>query len=666
MKRTILIAVLFLIISAVTFAQSSKATTGKLNGHEWVDLGLPSGTKWATCNIGAASPDDDGEKFRWGKTITENFRLSGFQDHYDFSKYTRSDKLTVLEAYDDVANCIYGAGWRMPTKEDFEELASVCTHHGGKFVGPNGNFIILPYTNLYSGGVYYDGAIYWSSSLGEDTYNAYYFDVNGVPKISESNRSNAYLVRPVCNSNFNKLSNPMVVKPGTCGKTNGHEWVDLGLPSGTKWATCNVGANRPEDFGDYFAWGETRTKTSYTDKNNTYSSKPAMLPASADAAAVNWGNEWRMPTKEEFEELASKCKWIRSPGGGYKVVGPNGNSIYLRAAGYNSNGLKYLGYSCYYWSSSCKMAFKGENIEPSHSSLGMPIRPVVAALIVSTVSVENNNLTSVILKGNVTSNGGLGVTACGFYYGTSKDDLTQKVTLTGTEGAFSYTLTGLTTGKTYYYKAYATNMVGTNYGKIMSFSPDHEWVDLGLPSGTKWATCNIGANNPEDYGDYFAWGETTPKRKYNIRSYKYYHDNFFDTKLTKYCVNSSDGDKGFIDNLTELQSTDDAATANWGKNWRMPTKGEMNELWTKCTKKNITQNGVHGLLFVGPNGNSIFLPSAGRYTEDGYGVGGFYWSCSLDPNAPFSAKDLKLDVNGHCDRTDYRYRGQSVRPVYLR
>ncbi len=123
-------------------------------------------------------------------------------------------------------------------------------------------------------------------------------------------------------------------------KINGHEFVDLGLPSGLKWATCNIGANRPEEYGNYYLWGETSTKSSYTEDNSkTYGKNMGDISgnASYDAARANWGSTWRLPTEAEFEELLNKCTWMWTTQGGkngYKITGPNGNSIFLPAAGY--------------------------------------------------------------------------------------------------------------------------------------------------------------------------------------------------------------------------------------------------------------------------------------------------------------------------------------------
>lgn len=114
---------------------------------------------------------------------------------------------------------------------------------------------------------------------------------------------------------------------------NGHTYVDLGLPSGTLWATCNVGASSPKSYGNYYAWGETRTKSTYSNVNYSYNGNPNSLPSSADVAATNWGGDWRMPTDEEIEELVKVCNWRVVYAEGYEVTGPNGQSIFLPAAG---------------------------------------------------------------------------------------------------------------------------------------------------------------------------------------------------------------------------------------------------------------------------------------------------------------------------------------------
>jgi len=176
----------------------------------------------------------------------------------------------------------------------------------------------------------------------------------------------------------------------------------------------------------------------------------------------------------------------------------------------------------------------------------------------------------------------------------------------------------------------------------------HEWVDLGLPSGLKWATCNVGASRPGDYGNYYAWGETSTKGDYSWSTYEWY-DNFTGT-VTKYKAD-------------ELDPSDDAATANWGGDWRLPTKTEFEELLRECTWEWTTHNGHNGYKVTGPNSQSIFLPAAGwrlRADEDRVGSYGYYWSST--PYESFACSLFFL-ADGHGEYWRSRYYGLSVRPV---
>ena len=188
----------------------------------------------------------------------------------------------------------------------------------------------------------------------------------------------------------------------------------------------------------------------------------------------------------------------------------------------------------------------------------------------------------------------------------------------------------------------------------------HAYVDLGL--SVKWATCNVGASKPEDYGDYYAWGETTTKSDYSWKTYKWCKGT--DDTMTKYCT---DSDYGTVDNRTTLTSSDDVATVKWGSKWRMPTKEEMKELDEDCTWTWTTQNGVRGMKVKGPNGNSIFLPAAGyRYGTDlnGRGSDGHYWSATLNENSSDDAYYLFFnDGYYYWVSWFFRYYGHTVRPV---
>ena len=708
--------------------------TGTLNGRGWVDLGLPSGLCWATCNVGANSPVGYGDYFAWGETTTKDTYTSETYRYFDESgeitKYCSvsyfgyegfSDNLTSLESSDDAATVNWGAGWRMPTKAEFEELNDNCTKtwttqngvNGQLFTGPNGNSIFLPVAGYRYGNEIYDDnsldSYYWSSSLyTEAPLSALNltFRWNENNFMISNNRYMGQTVRPVCTSSSaggaTTIITPSVttgsansdnsgttisgnvtfaggatvtvrgfyygtsasdltqnlqcgsgtgeftatltnltigttyyykayatnsagtsygevkrftISDGTTGTLNGHEWVDLGLPSGVLWATCNVGASHPENEDNYYAWGETTPKDTYNWSTYRYCNGSAsltkycnnaefgyngftdnltILSASDDAAAANWGDDWRMPTKEEMEELFNNCTFS-SAENGIIFIGPNGNSIFFPSVSPRNDegGYVFFNSGLEYWSSS--------------------------------VCTNSSALDSPIMANGLSSSGNI---ARAFRY-------------------CGYPVRPVRGG--------ASSTTGTLNG--------HDWVDLGLPSGTRWATCNVGAPTPEAYGDYYAWGETTTKTTYSWSTYRYCNGS--SSTLTKYCNNSSLGNNGFTDALTTLESSDDAATANWGSAWRMPTKEEFEELKNNCTVTWTTRNGVNGRLFTGPNGNSIFLPAAGnRYGSELGGAGsyGYYWSRSLHTGDPSRAWYLYFDSGNYLMSYD-RSLGQSVRPV---
>ena len=215
----------------------------------------------------------------------------------------------------------------------------------------------------------------------------------------------------------------------------------------------------------------------------------------------------------------------------------------------------------------------------------------------------------------------------------------------------------------------------TLYAQWLSFDGQqagYYYVDLGLPSGTRWATCNIGANSPENCGDYFAWGEVSTKESYYWTSYQHSHGSAY-CSITKYCPLGISGfgyEYGYAcytDNLTVLEPCDDAAVANWGEGWCMPTKEEMEELLNNCTNVWTSINGVNGRKFTGPNGNSIFMPAAGHYYDtmllDG-DTDGFYWTSSVySDNANYSWVIRFSSSNCVVSHPHYRYSGHPVRPV---
>lgn len=272
---------------------------------------------------------------------------------------------------------------------------------------------------------------------------------------------------------------------------------------------------------------------------------------------------------------------------------------------------------------------------------------------VTTTIVTNVTSTTATSGGNVTDDGGATVTARGVCWSTSPDPtIDDNKTSDGNgTGAFTSQLTNLTHSTTYYIRAYATNSEGTSYGEQKYFSTlsdgminGHQYVDLGLSSGLKWATCNIGADNPEDYGNYYAWGETETKAEY-----------------------TEDNSVTFGQQLNDISGNAqyDAAAANWGGSWRMPTRDEIRELIYNCSWTPETQNGVDGFKVTGSNGNYIFIPASGyRDGSSSYIYGEcYYWSSTPHQYSSDYSYILYSDYEYQSEDMNYRYRGLTIRPV---
>jgi hypothetical protein len=489
----------------------------------------------------------------------------------------------------------------------------------------------------------------------------------------------------------------LIVNSGTL---DGHDYVDLGLPSGTLWATCNVGANSPEVYGDYFAWGETEPKNDYSwstykycqgtettltkyctnSDYGTIDNKTELEP-SDDAATANWGSGWQMPSAEQCYELFNSSytttTWTTMNGVKGRMITSksNGNSIFLPAAGYRSGTSLYdAGGYGYYWSRllirietynghGLHLYFSSDNIfTTSHNRYyGESVRPVVRPVAVSNIELsqtelsvkvgETTQLLATVLPENATNKN--------IKWESSDTDVAtvdQSGKVTSVAGGTCTIICSATDGSGVKAECQVTVLNG-NSGTL----DGHVYVDLGLPSGTLWATCNVGANSPEEYGDYFAWGETEPKTDYSWSTYKYCKGT--DDSLTKYCTNSSNGT---VDNKTELEPSDDAATANWGSNWQMPSKEQFEELFNSSyTTTTWTLWGRE--ITSKSNGNSIFLPAAGcpGGTSNGVGYIGCYWSRSLYTGSS-DAYDLYFDSSGIYTEYSNRCNGYSVRPVRVK
>lgn len=216
-------------------------------------------------------------------------------------------------------------------------------------------------------------------------------------------------------------------------------------------------------------------------------------------------------------------------------------------------------------------------------------------------------------------------------------------------GTYTLQLWDLSENTTYYYAPFVLLDGKYEFSEIKSFTtknsmPQSGAVDLGL--SVKWAACNVGANSPEEYGKYYAWGETEEKSNYSWSTYKWCNGS--NDSMTKYCTNS---DYGSVDNKTVLDFEDDVAHVKMGGNWRMPTSEEFKELINNCTKKTTTYNGIDGLMLTGPSGYRIFLPYAGyRYGTDfsSCGSDGYYWSASLHQLSSNIADTFRNKRYGRC------------------
>ena len=464
------------------------------------------------------------------------------------------------------------------------------------------------------------------------------------------------------------------------------EAVDLGLSSGILWASCNLGSknNKPEGYGDYFAWGETSPKDSYTYNNyiwntqNKYKNK-SYIELEDDAARSIWGELWRIPLKEELEELVEECTWtwITQNGvAGYEVQGPNGNTIFLPAAGMNYSadpvdiGTIAIYRSNYKYGQTFNLHLS-ENKVSTFAEMdahhGLSIRPVC-----------NQFYFPYILYFN--SNGGEGtmeriefetseyktLPKCSFTYegykfvgwnttsdgsGTSYSDMSQ-ITYSGNSVLYAQ------------WEELGEGEEGDDELGKDEETVEFEAVDLGL--SVKWANMNIGAKNVGQDGSHFAWGEVETKKqgKYTWNSYKYGTSANY---MTKYCTDSNYGE---VDGKDILEKSDDVANAVLGGDWRMPTKEEFSELLTKCT---ITWENSDNLRFTGPSGNYILLPMAGFIKDDSTlkndGDCGYYWTTSLSDVKSTQAVDV-IFIESEMESFEIlglnngnRCCGLSVRPV---
>ena len=423
-----------------------------------VDLGLS--VKWASWNVGADKPEGLGNLYAWGElepktdysTSTYKFYSNGY------TKYGSVDNKYQLDSEDDVAKQKWGDKWRIPTIEELKELKEKCTFTKTelngvpvtKVTGPNGNFIYFPYPGNFTGTtLYFENSIgsYWSSDLESDSYAKDLDFLGGMPDLNGDSRYHGQSIRPVYAEATTSKDDFGTVA----------DVVDLGLS--VKWASWNVGADKPEGLGNLYAWGELEPKTDYSTStykfySNGYTKYGSVdnkyqLDSEDDVAKQKWGDKWRIPTIEELKELKEKCTFTKTELNGVpvtKVTGPNGNFIYFPYPGNFTGTTLYFENSIgSYWSSDLEsdsyakdLDFLGGMPDLNGDSRyhGQSIRPVYAEAT------------------------------------TSKDD----------------------------------------FGTVADV------VDLGL--SVKWASWNVGASKIADYGGLYGAGDPTGERtNYSIEGY---------------------------------------------------------------------------------------------------------------------------------------------------
>ncbi|MBR7054913.1 MAG: hypothetical protein IKI26_09180 [Prevotella sp.] len=539
-------------------------------------------------------------------------------------------------------------------------------------------------------------------------------------------------------------------KEGLCPDDNHPHLIDLGLPSGTKWSCCNVGADTPESYGGYYAWGETEEKEWYDRSNYT------CLEGVLDKDDIAWTeydvayqtlHNVGMPSRKQGEELIDNCTSVWTTVNsvpGWLFISTNHEGIFLPAAGWKEEaGIIFEGRSCNYWLSKASYrdmstAYciystpKRATTTDDRSYHGSSVRPVSLPelkLSTSILYIGRGQTRNVPIKsgsGNYTveSSDKNDVSAAFEEYDNSIRvdcrsfalNIPYYITVTDTEFGQTFTLEvrvvdnldisksslrlatfaqeTLSIYGTGHYAIKVENEdvavatqegstllvkgldVGTTdievtdtltnqskfihvtvfFVSMLTCSNDNHphLIDLGLPSGTRWACCNVGAEVPEAYGDYYAWGETAVKESYDWSTYIH-------------CK----GKRNTCFNLGEdIASTEhDVAHVVWRSSWRMPSEEQFRELLTNCDREWTSINGVNILKLTGPSGGTISLPLAGYiwgsevYEDNEYAD---YWTSTVDTSDSNRAISFGFyppnDVR--FDEGDYRYTGLSVRPVF--
>lgn len=455
-----------------------------------------------------------------------------------------------------------------------------------------------------------------------------------------------------------------------------HEYVDLGLS--VFWATCNLGAAVSEEYGNRYAWGETEpNKEKYEWSNykwcdsgqsnnltkyNTSNSYGGMvdhktvLDPEDDAATVSFGPQWRTPTREEWNELRTKCTWSSAKQNGidgYRVSSNiNDNSIFIPYTS-SSTLIDNRWYYYHYWASTLystpRYAWISAGTSESYTdrSDGYFIRPIMSRGYVAVQSIELDKASIETFVGREVT-----LTATVTPYYATNNIVLWTSSNTAVATVHDGIVTALSDGTTEITASAEEKQISCTVKVLKPNDP--VVVDLGL--SVKWASFNVGAYYPEEFGDRFAWGEIEPnKEKYEWSNYKWGTSN----NLSKYNTNNNYG--SVVDGKTTLDPADDAASVIWGSSWRTPTKEEWQELRSQCDWISTTQKGISGYRVASKvNDNSIFIPSSSSsILIDNRWFYYRYWTSTLS-STPTNAWATNLPWE---ESSDNRIEGYFIRPV---
>ena len=718
------------------------ALGGPYTGPVLIDLGLPSGVKWSSVNLGAAQPEEIGHYFSWGETLPKTWYAPVEYTFDDDDKYSLTTGKYVLDPEDDAARRYWGGDWRTPSPADWQELLDYCSWsitsrrgmYGVEFSG-NGQTLFLPFTgyrnesdsnnlNSHTG--------YMSSEIGDsyDYYKTLYvgFDFAGMHN-SLYQRFEGSPIRPVsgAGNNYDMQLSSAEINFSNAPLNDASERVfqvkNTGYLPITVSITCDNSAfvASPNSFTLPAKQNKDITVTLTPTEATTYSGTLTITPTEfASVSTVSMNGTGINMVYETYSVGGVEFKMVPVPGGTFDMGMDAGRQVTLddfyigqtevtqelwtAVMGENPSfhtGLANLPVEYISWFNAKVFIERLNDLTGQHFRLPTEAEWEYSARggaaashdtysggndldAIAWYSTNSNNTTHPVktkapnylgiydMSGNVWE-------WCEGFYGELPDNGTvnprgwpyNESKYPNYRGGSFYSTTecSVINRSSSNYRAESTsNSVGLRIALGgPSYSP--EAIDLGLPSGVKWSSFNIGACAPEEIGGFYAWGEIRTKTKYKWDNYMYMETGFSDLDhLTKYTES---------DSKTVLEAEDDVATTRWGAGWRIPTTEEWIELVSNTTTTPEQINGIKGLRLTSTiNGNSIYLPTCGYFRDywgktdiwdysPSYGHEFIYLSSSIVPYFNKTEAIMYRSDDYHIARGGFdRCMGVQVRPVH--